>query len=177
MEIQEEIEMRTCGKCGDCKPLTDFKKDKKGKSGYSRICLDCNKKAFKIYHSIVKEKQKPQKTIEDQIRILCADLAKIPGDAEVHPMLNHLKQLFIDINNQPTNVFRIDTLGFGTKSSIADSITLSKLPLWLINHGFGMISPEDIRIESDSNDLLITLLDDKKLIRNQITDLRTFLQS
>lgn len=33
--------MKNCSKCGTAKPLEDFKRDRRAKSGYTGVCKDC----------------------------------------------------------------------------------------------------------------------------------------
>ena len=35
--------MKTCSKCGDDKPLSEFHKDKHTKDGYTSSCISCRK--------------------------------------------------------------------------------------------------------------------------------------
>lgn len=50
--------MKTCTKCGETKPLTDFYKDKHSKDGLTYRCRECNRADGKAYHEANLEKEK-----------------------------------------------------------------------------------------------------------------------
>jgi hypothetical protein len=175
--MEEEVPTKICNKCSKIKSLIEFPKNKTGKDGHTNTCLDCNRKRGKVYRNDLKKRAEPEKSLEDQIKILCSDLSKMEdGDIRVSES-KRLVDLIIEKNTQPTNIFHINTLGFGEKSSIAEAVTQSKLPLWLINNGFSILSPSEFNIKSDINHLTIKLPNDKKLTRMQISKLKSFLYS
>jgi len=50
--------VKTCNKCKQTKPLSDFHKDKKGKFGVARRCKDCVNEYSKQYRSSRREEMK-----------------------------------------------------------------------------------------------------------------------
>lgn len=50
-----EIIMKTCSKCGETKPITEFVKDNRRKDGYATICKECRRKKDRERYQKLKE--------------------------------------------------------------------------------------------------------------------------
>lgn len=51
----DEAQAKTCSKCATEKPLVEFKRSSKVKSGYASVCLACNRSENRAYYGANKE--------------------------------------------------------------------------------------------------------------------------
>ena len=49
-DVQEQVPMKKCKKCGRTLPLTEFNKSKASKDGLQYHCRDCHHEAMRTYH-------------------------------------------------------------------------------------------------------------------------------
>jgi len=174
-----EENSKACSKCGEIKILDDFSCDKGKKDGHRNICKVCSKKCYQHYYNsakIQKEEDPIQKLKKEYAQLRSEiDLDLDPKDFEAKHA--RLSEIFYMIRNLPTSIFTIPSAIFAEKSSIADSVIQSKLPLFVSKELKQIISPNEIRIEwsKDHSSLRVQLPDGIKLDSTQIASLITIL--
>jgi hypothetical protein len=145
------------------------------KDGYSNTCKRCKNERNKVYYTQTK------KTDSEDLRLEFSKVYhQISVDAEdFDSKLDTLRELYIKIQSIPTSVFSISVAGFGEKSSIADSIVLSRMPLFLNRELKVIVNPQEVKVEwsADSSAVKVHLPEQIKLTKQQITSLNQFLLS
>jgi hypothetical protein len=175
-----EENSKACSKCGEIKIFDDFAKNHSMKNGRSNICIDCNKKKAKSYRVMSKaqKEEDPILKLKKERNQILADLSLDDiSQKDFEAKQARLSEIFHLIRNLPTSVFTIPSAIFAEKSSIADSVIQSKLPLFVNKELKQIISPNDIQIQwsKDHSSLRVQLPDSIKLDSTQIASLTTIL--
>jgi hypothetical protein len=165
---------KICYKCGEDQPLADFPRDKKSKDGFRSTCKNCHRQVCKSYRVEIKKQKEPMETLQMKIRKLALEIANADDETDLIEQAAKLNQLVIEKSTQPRNKFDIDTVPLGERSSMADTIVMSRLPLFINENLHKIINPSLIKIEfkADQNKVFVELPEDVKLTRQQIENFR-----
>jgi|SRR5208282_296944 len=166
---------KACSKCAEVKILDDFPRDKGKKDGRMSMCKVCHAHSAKNYRDVIK-KIKHEDPV-DRMKREFEELKLQITLENYEEITKKIAELAVQILNTPTSVFSISVTGFGEKSSIADSIVLSRMPLFLNRELKVIINPQEVRVEwaSDNSSIKVRLPDQIKLTKPQIVSLNQFL--
>jgi uncharacterized Zn finger protein (UPF0148 family) len=170
---------KSCSKCGEEKPLLDFARNKSKKDGYETFCKVCDRNRAMKYRKEVKKKaeEDPLQKLRDELKTLGIEISNMDLDDEVwRKKYDRVKEIRASLKNQPVDKFLMDPIEFGEKSSIADSIIASLLPLFISQKFYKIVSPTEFSCEfnDEKTEILVCLPKEIKFSRDQIVEFRQF---